>query len=123
MNQEAFEEIVQSTFDLLPEKFRDAVDNVAILVEDYPSDDLVARMNLPSRHHLLGLYTGVPLPLRGTFYGSSPVVPDRIFLYRKNIEAAARTEAGLRDKIHEVLVHEIGHYLGMNEQEIRAAGF
>src|SRR5437867_5953560 len=106
MNQHEFEETVQSTFDRLPARFQNVIENVAILVEDYPSDDLVVRMNLPSRHHLLGLYTGVPLPMRGSFYGSTPVVPDRIFLFKSNIEASVRTERELRDKIYEVLRSE-----------------
>ena len=123
MDKAAFEDLVQSTFDRLPEKFQHVIDNVVVLVEDYPSDDIVRNMNLRSRYNLLGLYQGVPLTARGTFYGSAPTVPDRIFLFQKNIESVSKTEQELHAKIYEVLVHEIAHYVGMTEEEIRAAGF
>jgi predicted Zn-dependent protease with MMP-like domain len=72
---------------------------------------------------LLGLYEGIPLTRRGVDYGMYPVVPDRITLFKQNIEIIARDEQELRAKIREVLIHEIGHYYGMSETEIRRAGY
>ncbi len=123
MERAAFEELVEEAFALLPDKFRSAVDNVAIVVEDYPTDDVVVKMRLPSKHHLLGLYQGVPLTMRGMWYGMTPTPPDRVILYQKNIESVSRDEQEAKEKISEVLVHEIGHYFGMNEKQIREAGF
>ena len=88
-----------------------------------PSEELVRNLRLRSKHHLLGLYQGVPLTARGSWYGTMPVVPDKISLYQKNIEAQCSTEEEIEDKIYEVLLHEIGHYFGMSEDEIRAAGY
>ncbi|HUN66640.1 MAG TPA: metallopeptidase family protein [Bacteroidota bacterium] len=123
LDPEPFEELVEHAFVLLPEKFRSALENIAVLVEDYPTDEIVRSMKLPSRHHLLGLYQGVPLTKRGVWYGTSPVGPDKITLYRSNILSLCRTEADVGKKIYEVLVHEIGHYFGMDEDQIRKAGF
>ena len=118
-----FERIVEETFDRLPEQFREVIENVGVVVEDYPSDETVRQLGLRSRQSLLGLYQVVPLPKRGSSYGMFPIGPDKISLYQKNIEAHCSTESQLLDKIHEVLVHEIGHYFGMSEEEIRSAGF
>jgi predicted Zn-dependent protease with MMP-like domain len=123
MRREEFERIVAQAFEHLPEKFKSAVDNVGVVVEDYPDEELVSKMNLISNRHLLGLYQGIPLTRRGTWYGMTPVVPDKITLYQKNIEAACSTETNLVRKIQEVLIHEIGHYFGMSEEEIRTAGY
>jgi predicted Zn-dependent protease with MMP-like domain len=72
---------------------------------------------------LLGLYEGVPVSKRGIWYGSSPVVPDKITLFRKNIERSLRVGETLKDKIRDVLIHEIAHHFGMDEEEIRRAGY
>jgi predicted Zn-dependent protease with MMP-like domain len=69
----------------------------------------------------LGLYQGIPLTHRGTWYGASPTLPDRISLYQKNIEAQCKNDDELVERIREVLFHELGHYFGMNEREIRSA--
>lgn len=123
MTREAFEKVVEESFEMLPEMFREAIDNVGVVVEDLPNDDIVRRMSLRSKRDLLGLYQGVPLPLRGTWYGTQPMLPDIISLYQHNIEAVSRSEAELRGKIRDVLIHEIGHYFGMDEDQIRAAGY
>lgn len=120
LKKDQFEEIAQVAFDSLPEEFRNRIDNVHIVVEDYPSDDVLDKMK-GSRNSLLGLYQGTPLPHRNSWYGTAPTTPDKITLYQKNIEAVCRTDAEVEHRILEVLYHEIGHYFGMNEREIRAA--
>jgi len=123
MDREAFEKIVERVFEQLPDKFQSTIDNVRIAVEDYPSDELVQKLQLPSRYHLLGLYQGVPLPHRTSWYGRSAVVPDTISLYQKNIERQSRNDEELERNVRETLIHEIGHYFGMTEEEIRTAGY
>jgi predicted Zn-dependent protease with MMP-like domain len=115
--------IVEQAFEQLPETFKSAMENVAIAVEDVPTDEIAALMKLRSKHDLLGLYQGIPLPQRGSWYGMTPVSPDRIYLYQQNIEMACGSREELEEKIKEVLIHEIGHYYGMSEEEIRAAGY
>lgn len=123
MEKNKFEELVERAFERLPEMFRNKVDNVQIIVEDYPSAEQLRNVRVRSRHSLLGLYEGVPLEHRGTWYGTSPTTPDRISLFQKNIEAVCRSEGEIERTIEDVLIHEIGHYFGMSEEEIRAAGY
>ena len=120
MTKERFEEIAQQAFDSLPEQFRERIENVHIVVEEYPSEEVAGRGGR-NKYTLLGLYQGIPLTKRGTWYGTSATVPDKISLYRRNIEESCRDEEEVRRRIVEVLFHEIGHYFGMNEAQIRSA--
>lgn len=120
MTRERFEHIAQEAFDSLPANFRDRIENVQIVVEEYPSDDALKKVK-SDRFSLLGLYQGIPLTHRGQWYGMSAVVPDKISLYQKNIESVCRNEEEMELRIREVLFHEIGHYFGMNEAQVRDA--
>lgn len=120
MTRERFEEIAQNAYDALPEDFHNTIDNVYIVVEDYPSDETLKKMKA-GRDSLLGLYEGVPLTQRGTWYGSTAVLPDKITLYQKNIEAVCVDEEEMELRIMEVLFHELGHYFGMDEAQVRKA--
>ena len=123
MDKIEFEEIVNHAFEHLPDMFKQNIDNVQFNIEDYPTAEQVAKIKLRSKYSLLGLYEGIPLNHRGTWYGSSPTLPDRITLFQKNIESYSQTEQEITDKVREVLIHEIGHYFGMTEEEIRNAGY
>jgi predicted Zn-dependent protease with MMP-like domain len=120
MTREQFEHIAQAAFDSLPGDFTDRVENVYIVVEDYPSDDVLEKVH-SDRYSLLGLYQGIPLTQRGQWYGMTPTLPDKISLYQKNIEAVCRDEEEVEARIVEVLFHELGHYFGMNEAQVRKA--
>jgi predicted Zn-dependent protease with MMP-like domain len=114
MDRARFEDIAEEAFSHLPALFKRKIENVEIVVEETP--------NVPEQHSLLlGLYHGVPLTKRGTWYGMSPVLPDRISLYQKNIESVCSSDEEIKEKIYEVLCHEIGHYFGMDEVQVRKA--
>ncbi|MDE3056438.1 MAG: metallopeptidase family protein [Bacteroidota bacterium] len=121
MDRQQFENIVEEAFQHLPPLFKKNIENVEIVVEDFPSSAINRNMNTGKGSMLLGLYQGVPLTHRGTGYGMAPVLPDRIFLFRRSIEQLCRNDDEVRYKIYEVLCHEIGHYFGMNEHQIRTA--
>ncbi len=123
LTREEFEDLVQQAFDELPAQFQQNMENVSISVENEPARETLVRMGIRSREGLLGLYEGIPLNKRGTGYGMYPAVPDRISLYKKNIERGARTREELQARIRDVLIHEIAHYYGMDEEEVRAAGY
>ena len=113
-----FEEIAQEEFDTLPERLREAIENVRIVVEDEPPPSRRGKTTI-----LLGEYHGVPLKHRGPDYGLFPVVPDTITLFRLNILSLGGDDVSIRRNIRETLIHEIAHYYGMSESEIRRAGY
>jgi predicted Zn-dependent protease with MMP-like domain len=123
VEREEFEKAAQEVFDTLPAPFRDAIDNVHIVIEERPSRGTGLKVGYRPGTLLLGLYEGVPLTKRGTSYGMYGVVPDKITLYRENIRAVARGDEEVRGVIRDTLIHEIGHYFGMSEKQIRAAGY
>ena len=94
----------------LPEVFRQKLSNVAVIVEDYPpreADDNAL---------LLGLFHGIPRTEKSVFFATPP---DQIFLYQKNIEAVCSNDEQVRREIRRTLLHELGHYFGLNEMELR----
>lgn len=123
MTRREFEDLIQEAFDGLPEQFQHQVENVRIIVDDTDTPRTRRNVGVRAGSMLLGLYEGIPLNKRGEWYGMYPVVPDTITLYQQNIESVARGEAAIRQRVREVLMHELGHYFGMTEEQIRKAGY
>jgi predicted Zn-dependent protease with MMP-like domain len=113
VDRRRFEELVEQALERLPEIFRQKLINVAIIVEDNPPEE-ARREGL-----LLGLFHGVPLTSKSVFQATPP---DRIFLYQKNIEAICCTDEQVRRQIRATLLHELGHYFGLSEDELRDNG-
>jgi len=114
MEREQFAMVMQEVLDSLPEEFRDRIRNVAVLVEDFPPGQS------PSSHPkklLLGLFHGVPITKKSVF--SLPTGPDYVVLYQKNIEAVCSTEDEIREQIRLTVIHEFGHYFGMDEEQLK----
>jgi predicted Zn-dependent protease with MMP-like domain len=114
--REAFERRVAEALATIPRRFRDAMSNIAIGVEDEPSDELLHDMEIEPPDTLFGLYQGTPLTERGWAFGNA--LPDRILLFQGPHEREAEDEDDLIVSIGETLIHEIGHYFGMSEEEI-----
>ena len=110
MERNKFEALVEQALIDLPEAFRERLANVAIIVEDLPP------AGMENQGLLLGLFHGVPRTEKSVFY-STP--PDHIYLYQRNIEAISGSEADVRRQIRATLLHEVGHYFGLNEDELR----
>jgi predicted Zn-dependent protease with MMP-like domain len=123
LSEEEFGLVIESALATLPELFRKSIENLHIVVEDRPAAGLPPRRGVERGSILLGLYEGVPLNKRGAHYGVRPVLPDRITLFKMNLEAVSSSLPELQKNIKETLLHEIGHYFGMSEREIRAAGY
>ena len=120
MTREEFEKLVEEGFLLIPEKFRARIRNVALLVEDEPSEEIRRQEGLDEGETLLGLYQGIPNTARGDTYGVGPTLPDTITLYKLPIEEAAHEDAlDVRTVIAETIWHEYAHYFGMEEDEVR----
>ena len=110
MDRQRFEELVEQALARLPKIFRRKLTNVAIIVEDSPPRE-------PERRGLLlGLFHGLPLTEKSVFQTAPP---DRIFLYQRNIEAVCSTDEEIRRQIRKTLLHELGHYFGLGEDELR----
>ncbi|OGD29036.1 MAG: hypothetical protein A2Y56_12095 [Candidatus Aminicenantes bacterium RBG_13_63_10] len=117
MDRERFEQLAREALESLPHAFKKHIHNLAIMVEDAPDPGAKRRAGAPRGGTLLGLYHGVPFNHRGSYYGNTP--PDVIVLYQGPIEAMGGGEAEIRHRVREVLLHEIGHYFGLSEKELR----
>jgi predicted Zn-dependent protease with MMP-like domain len=121
LSREAFEALVDEAIDSLPDEVRRWLDNVAIVVADRPSPEQQARTGLRPGSLLFGLYEGVPKTKRGVTYGQ--VVPDKILIFQQPIEMVCRTPAQVRSQVRRTVLHEIGHHLGMGEDELEDSGY
>ena len=117
MNRTAFEKLVAEALATIPRRFRDAMSNLVIVVEDEPSADLLDEMEIDPPDTLFGLYQGVPLTERHWGYGN--MLPDRILLFQGPLERESDDDEDLVVGIGETLIHEVGHYFGLSEEEIQ----
>jgi predicted Zn-dependent protease with MMP-like domain len=116
VDRKEFEQHVADALASIPRRFRKAMQNIAIVVEDEPSPALLGEMGIEPPDTLLGLYQGVPLTERSWGYGNA--LPDRVLIFQGPHERAAEDEDDLVVAIGETLIHEIGHYFGMSEEQI-----
>jgi predicted Zn-dependent protease with MMP-like domain len=116
MKRDEFSKVAEEVLDSLPEEFRSRIENVAILVEDFPPNQSPRRPG-QQRRLLLGIFHGVPATKKSVFDVS--MGPAHIVLYQKNIEAVCSSEAEVRYQIRQTLIHELGHYFGMTEEQLR----
>ncbi len=115
-----FDELVQQAIADLPARFRKALRNLSIVVEDRPDPGLLEELEQDTDESLLGLYIGVPLPERT--FGEDPYLPDQIFLFRHALERMCRTPDELREQIRITLIHEVAHYFGFDEDHLEELG-
>ena len=116
MTRAKFESLVADALASIPRRFRDAMSNLAIVVQDEPSADLLEEMEIEPPDTLFGLYQGTPLTERSWGYGNT--MPDQILIFQGPHEREAEDEEQLLVSIGETLIHEVGHYFGLSEEEI-----
>ena len=116
MTREAFEAHVAEALSGIPRRFRDAMTNLSIAVENEPSPALLQEMGIDPPDTLFGLYQGTPITERHWDYGNT--LPDRILLFQGPHEREAESDDDVIASIAETLIHEIGHYFGLSEEEI-----
>jgi len=117
LTRREFEEAVVSALKRLPRFFKKKMKNVDVIVEDKASRELLSEMGLRSSFELLGLYQGIPINRRGFFYGN--VLPDKITLFQMPIESMCKTKEEIEEKVKEVVIHEVGHYFGLDDKRLR----
>ncbi|MBM2826045.1 MAG: hypothetical protein HW403_109 [Dehalococcoidia bacterium] len=117
MTKSQFEELVARALESLPEVFKVRLDNLVIEVQDRPSKRLLRSLDMDDDDLLFGLYDGVPL----TEYGREEMfrLPDRIIIFKEPIEEACESEAEIEEEIRKTVLHEIGHYFGLKEEELK----
>lgn len=117
MTRERFRALVSEAIDGIPPRFAAAMSNIAVVVEDVATSDLLAELEMDPEDELFGLYEGTPLPEREWTYGNT--LPDRITLFQQTIEEfCGGNEDCIVMEIGDTLIHELGHYFGMSEDEI-----
>ena len=116
MTRDRFRRLVSEALDTIPRRFQQHLENVAIVVEDEPSPDLLAEMEIEPPDTLFGLYQGTPLTERRWDHGNT--LPDRITIFQGPIEDVSETDDEVVTEIGETLIHEVGHLFGLSEEEI-----
>ena len=114
-----FSRLVSAAWDLIPDQFRSRMENIALIVEPEPGADQLARGRVPRGATLFGLYEGRPLTVRSVF--DSFGMPDRITIFQGPHERAARSPEHLASLVEDTIWHEVAHYFGMDEAQVRSA--
>ncbi len=117
MDRDEFEMLVVTAVENLPEDIRAMMENIDIVVEDWPARHQLAGSGLKGGNTLLGLYEGIPLTERGAHYGL--VAPDKITVFQKPVEATARRKEDIIGQIQEVVRHEIAHHFGIGDVRLK----
>ena len=112
MEREQFEILVVEALKRLPAKFRARLQNIAVIIEDLPPRSHAQA----TRARLLGTFEGVPLTEKSVFTAAPPT---RIVLYQRNIEAVSQSEEQIRREVKQTVLHEVGHYFGLSEEELK----
>lgn len=113
MDRAKFEKLVEEALAALPARYRELLENVVIIVQDYPAGQ--KRPPADNEDLLMGEFVGVPRTEKSVF---EPGPPDQVFLYQKNIEAVCESEEEIREEVRLTLLHELGHYFGLEEDEL-----
>jgi len=125
--RELFDQILEEILSELPEQLLDKLDEIPLVVEDYPSDEVLDELDLDDGAYLCGLHTGIPLTDRGVEH--SGTIPDMIHVYREGVLNLSIDEAGridedvLRVQIRITVLHELGHHFGLDEDDLSALGY
>lgn len=116
LSRDEFEGLVHTALRGLPRRFRRKLQNIAVVVEEWPDDETLEEMEIEPPDTLYGLYRGVSLERRGSWYGG--VLPDVITIYRGPILETCETPEEIEALVQDVVAHEIGHYFGLDDERL-----
>ncbi len=115
ISEDEFEALAERALETLPPEFAELLDNIAVVMENEPESELKREMGMDDEEELLGLYQGVPFGERDSGY--SPL-PDQVVLYRGPLVRITRERRELIREVRDTLVHELGHYFGLSDEEM-----
>ncbi len=116
LTRKQFEALVDRAVARLPRRFREKLENIAVVVEDWADEETLAEMGIEPPDTLYGLYRGTDLTRRDSFYGG--VLPDVISIYQGPIQADCDTAEEMEEVVADTVVHEIGHYFGLDDDRL-----
>jgi predicted Zn-dependent protease with MMP-like domain len=119
LTEDEFKEVVAQAMDSLPDEFKAKLENIEVVVEDFPPPEV--KRDFPRNRLILGLYQGVPHTRRTTHYGL--VMPDKISLYKRNIERVSASREQAYRQIRKTLLHEIGHHFSLSDEDLWDIGW
>lgn len=117
MDRESFQGLVVAALESLPREFRERLENIAVVVEDWPAQAQLTTLRVRHRQNLLGLYEGVPLTKRSRWHPTA--LPDKITVFQKPIEMKCCSDKEIKRRIQETVRHEIAHYFGISDKRLR----
>lgn len=120
MEQEEFEKLVIEALENLPRLFKDKLENIDVVVEEISDKQQLKQVGISSAGLLLGLYQGVPLKKRTRYYGM--VIPDKIIIFKRNIEQICATKDEIKSLVEKTVQHEIAHHFGISDKRLRELG-
>ena len=120
MEKDKFEEIISNTLQSIPDKFKDKIKNLSIVIEERDIDPALKNKKDVRTKYTLGLYQGLPATLRA---GRINILPDKITIFKKTLEKVSRNDEELERNIRRVILHELGHYFGLDEKKLRKLGY
>jgi len=121
MDRRSFEKLVDEALRELPAEFRKRLRNVAVVVQGFPSEEMLDSLDIPEDETLFGLYEGTPLTERSSF--EAPLHPDRILIFQGPIEEACETEDDIKQEIRTTVVHEVAHFFGLDDDYLEELGY
>jgi len=122
MNRERFELLVEEALAEIPEPFQSHLQDVQVVIDDRASAATLRELGLdPQRDEIYGLYEGTPLDERGD--GEVPLLPDRITVYYRPLVRDFRTAWAIRREVRRTVIHEVGHFFGLDEDEVEGEGY
>lgn len=116
VSRREFEALVNEALEELPERFRALLENIAIVVEEEPTDDDYDETDIPDEDELLGIFRGTPLTVRS--YDAPPSLPDQVAIFRGPILRICDSREEVIEEVRDTVIHELGHYFGLEDDEM-----
>lgn len=120
MDPKTFEYLITEAVESLPDEFKLKLENIDVVIEEEPTAEHIRLARVPKGVSLMGLYQGVPFSKRTHFYGN--VLPDKITIFRNNIERVCHNDEEIKEAVRRTVIHEFAHYFGLSDEHMKRSG-